>query len=280
MEALFGKPDRIDPSAFEYDWWIYSKSKHDYLQVGISNGKAVTVYTIGSRAKIAPFQIGQPLGDIFKIAPIESSVSFELDSNSYRFELTEEDLNIRPLLKIGNVFIQLYFDRFTSNLSSVRLMDAETLVKMRPYELVYRGDLFNPDDPPLNAWNKIEEGNEKQIFELTNIIRARHKLKPLNWDEKTAEVAYNHSKDMFTGNYFSHVSPTEGELADRLTKGSVSFQLAGENIAAQYVDGIAAVEGWLNSEGHRKTLLSDQFTHLGVGVYEKYYTQNFIQAPK
>ncbi|MEK1830243.1 CAP domain-containing protein [Priestia megaterium] len=52
--------------------------------------------------------------------------------------------------------------------------------------------------------------------------------------------------------------------------------MAGENIASNYQDGIAAVEGWLNSEGHRKALLNKEFTRLGVGVYEKYYTQNFI----
>ncbi|WP_373370355.1 CAP domain-containing protein [Alkalicoccobacillus plakortidis] len=50
----------------------------------------------------------------------------------------------------------------------------------------------------------------------------------------------------------------------------------GENIALNYVDGAAAVEGWLNSEGHRVNLLHEGFTELGVGVYEKSFTQNFL----
>jgi uncharacterized protein YkwD len=62
-----------------------------------------------------------------------------------------------------------------------------------------------------------------------------------------------------------------------LTAANVPFQMAGENIAAHYVDGPAVVEGWLNSKGHRESLLSGDFTHLGVGVYQKYYTQNFIR---
>lgn len=57
----------------------------------------------------------------------------------------------------------------------------------------------------------------------------------------------------------------------------MEFQQAGENIAYNYVDGPAAVEGWLNSEGHRKALLNEDYTHLGVGVDHKYYTQNFIK---
>lgn len=61
-----------------------------------------------------------------------------------------------------------------------------------------------------------------------------------------------------------------------MKKGNISFKVAGENIAAQYVDGLAAVEGWLNSEGHRVNLLDESYSHLGVGVYQRYYTQNFM----
>jgi uncharacterized protein YkwD len=82
---------------------------------------------------------------------------------------------------------------------------------------------------------------------------------------------------MSTNQYFDHVSPTKGGLAERLAQGNVSYLLAGENIAAKYIDGIAAIEGWLNSEGHRETLLHEEYNYLGVGVYEKYYTQNFVQ---
>ena len=56
-----------------------------------------------------------------------------------------------------------------------------------------------------------------------------------------------------------------------MQRGKVGFQLAGENIAAQHSDGVAALQGWLNSEGHRKNLLNEQFTGLGVG-----YTISFI----
>lgn len=65
------------------------------------------------------------------------------------------------------------------------------------------------------------------------------------------------------------------ERSVRKRRGRISA--CGENIAYNYVDGPAAVEGWLNSEGHRKALLNQDYTHLGVGVKEKYYTQNFIK---
>ena len=33
----------------------------------------------------------------------------------------------------------------------------------------------------------------------------------------------------------------------------------------------------MNSPGHRKTLLQEDFTHLGIGVYNLYFTQDFIK---
>jgi len=42
-------------------------------------------------------------------------------------------------------------------------------------------------------------------------------------------------------------------------------------------DAIAAVEGCVNSDGHRKNMLHDNFISLGAGVYSRYYTQEFMK---
>ncbi|MBD8068420.1 CAP domain-containing protein [Bacillus sp. PS06] len=277
IEKLLGKPVRIDRSSYDYDWWIYNEDFEQYIQIGIEKDKVVTVYAIGDKLDLHPFKIGQSLKEIENNIPLTNKISFHAQNNSYRFELNETEMLKMPLVELDHVFVQLYFDTFTNKLSSVRYMNSETLVKQRPYELIYRGDLISAKELIDEEWKEVEKGNQAQILDITNVIRKRHDLPSLKWDKTTAEVAYNHSKDMNQNNYFSHKSPTTGGLADRLAEGEVIYQLAGENIAALYVDGIAAVEGWLNSEGHRETLLNEKFTHLGVGVFEKHYTQNFVQ---
>lgn len=277
VENVLGKPMRIDPSSYDYDWWIYNEDYERYLQIGVEDNKVVTIYAIGEKLDISPFKIGASFGEINGNYSFENSVAFTAQRNSYRFELNEEERKTRPIIKMGDVFVQLYFDNFTEKLSSIRMMNGDTLVKQRPYELIYRGDLLSARELSSQEWKEVEKGNEAQILDITNVIRLRHGLGMVKLDEPTSKVAYKHSKDMNQSDYFSHTSPTTGGLADRLAKGEVIYQLAGENIAAMYVDGIAAVEGWLNSEGHRETLLNEKFTHLGVGVYEKHYTQNFVQ---
>ncbi|HWJ77383.1 MAG TPA: CAP domain-containing protein [Niallia sp.] len=276
LENKFGKPTRVDPSAYEYDWWIYNKNESDYFQVGVLNNKVVTVFAIGEDVNIAPYKIGQEIGNIYTTTPIQTNISFDYEDSSYRFELEEDEINNRPLIQIGDFYAMLYFDKFSGTLSSIRYMDKRTLLHLRPYELVYRGELLEAKDTQQKN-EEVEEGNEKQILDITNVLRKRFDLNEVKWDQPTAVVALGHSKDMYDTESFSHTSEKYGDLEDRLEAGEVFYQIAGENIAAGYADAPAVMEGWLNSKGHRECLLNEKFTHLGVGVYNKYYTQNFIE---
>lgn len=275
----FGQPIRKDETPYGYTWWIY-KAEGQYFQIGVEDKKVVTLYSIGPKVSIEPLLIGQPYTDVLKNLPITKEVNVTSALGSYQFLLTEEDIVQRPLVPLGeNLYMQLYFDHFTERLSSVRLLTANVLLKHRPYEVYYRGEL--PDNPLILSkdWARIEEGMEKQIFDITNMIRNRFEHQQLGWDQKIASVAFQHSKDMAEHNYFSHISPEGKGLQERLKDHKVYYFSAGENIAAQYPDAPAAVEGWLNSEGHREALLNKDYTHLGVGVYRDYYTQNFLEKP-
>ncbi|MDM5189645.1 CAP-associated domain-containing protein [Bacillus sp. DX4.1] len=276
--ARWGEPARIEPSAYGYEWWIYNQDLSRYVQFGIAEHKIVTAYAAGDQVDIAPFHMNEKYEEVYKKNSFSHEISLKKGRNSYQFELSDTEIVEQPLVSMEKGgWAQLYFDHFTHELVGIRYMDDEILVQQRPYQLVYSGELKNAQPLSAEKMTQVEHGNMQQILDLTNIIRSRHQLSLLTWDQRTAEVAFGHSKDMKENNYFSHDSPKFGTLGDRLQRGQVAFQLAGENIAAQHNDGIAAMHGWLNSEGHRKNLLNEQFTELGVGVYDKFYTQNFIR---
>lgn len=280
LEQELGKPRRIDPTIYGYDWYIYNQNPKRYLQVGVEDNLVVTIYAIGKDLNIAPFEIGQPVEEIFNTQYIDANVNIDIDGGSYRFELNDTDINLRPLIKLGDLYAQLYFDKFSGELSSVRFLNAETLVKLKPYELVYQGKLIEPPTPDEVLWKNGDSGNEQELFDLTNVLRVRNGLKPLLWDEKVAAAAFEHSKDMFETNDFTDSSSRYGSLSERLKSGNVSYQLSGENSAANYTDGPEAAASWLNSQSHREALLNKKFSHIGIGVYQKYYTQDFIKKIK
>jgi len=138
-------------------------------------------------------------------------------------------------------------------------------------------------------WIRFEE----RVLEEVNIRRAQpadcgteglfEPTTPLVMDPEIQCAARYHSLWM-SENSYSHESPG-GDLGDdpqeRLS--SVGYQGAwGENIYASPDSPEAAVQGWMESDGHCSNIMSDWWTVIGVGYYfneaapsQHYWTQNF-----
>ncbi|MEK3990079.1 CAP domain-containing protein [Robertmurraya sp. FSL R5-0851] len=119
---------------------------------------------------------------------------------------------------------------------------------------------------------------EQKVVELTNQERAKYGLAALKVDKALSKVAREKSLDMSKNGYFSHTSPTYGSPFDMMKQFGVSYQYAGENIAMGQRTPEEVVQAWMNSEGHRKNILSANFNYIGVGYVESgnYWTQMFI----
>lgn len=275
-----GEPERKDLSAYKYTWWVYPNLDEQYVQFGIMDGEVATIFATGNNLSASALNSGNTYDEIDQALNFEEEVTYKEGISTYQFQLSKDDLNMRPLVKVSdNIFVQFYFDTFTKQLSSLRILTGDVLLKHRPYHLEYRGQLA--DQPALSEedWQDVEKGMEQQIFDMTNQIRDQHGLSQLEWEDAVSDVAFLHSRDMEENDYFSHETPDGDGLKERLSSQDVYYLAAGENIAAMYPDAAAAMEGWMNSESHREALLSDHYTHLGVGVYRLYYTQNFLQQP-
>lgn len=117
---------------------------------------------------------------------------------------------------------------------------------------------------------------------LTNEFRVKNNVSKLEIHEDISIAAYNHSKDMAQQNYFDHTSLNGTSASDRVWTACSNCSYVGENIAAGYTNLFVAHNGWINSSGHRKNMISANYTHIGTGVYYDaaseygiYYTTNF-----
>jgi len=119
---------------------------------------------------------------------------------------------------------------------------------------------------------------ESRVIDLTNEQRRKNGLSNLQPDTALSNVAQEKSNDMQAKNYFSHTSPTYGSPFDMMRDFGVTYSSAGENIAMGQQSAEEVVNAWMNSEGHRKNILSPNFTHIGVGHTGSgnYWTQMFI----
>ena len=60
---------------------------------------------------------------------------------------------------------------------------------------------------------------------------------------------------------------TAATAGQRIAAQGYSYSTWGENIAAGYTTAASAVNGWMNSEGHRNNILNCNFKETGVGYY-------------
>lgn len=118
-----------------------------------------------------------------------------------------------------------------------------------------------------------------KVIELVNDERKKNGLSPLKKDDSLAKIAQLKAEDMLKLNYFSHQSPTYGSPFDMMKTYGITFKSAAENIANNHKTPEAVMNGWMNSEGHRKNILKPDFTHIGVGQVENglYWVQMFIE---
>lgn len=118
---------------------------------------------------------------------------------------------------------------------------------------------------------------EAQMLEMMNQARKEAGAPLLVWDAMAAKIAQEKVADMIKLNYFAHVSPKTGELDKQFEKwGKIKLgenaMAIGENLAqAQgYDDKELTPQFWhngsMNSPEHRKNVINNQFTHVGIAI--------------
>lgn len=272
-----GEPIRKDLSYYGYTNYVYMDDLDRYALFGVKDDEIVSIIGTGLNLNLGIYTIGSSRDDVLTQVEFQEEVKFRYGTSVFTIQLSEEDLQYRPIVQLNkDEFIQFYFDMIDDYLVAIRILDRETLLKQGAFNLVYRGKLPEKEELTDEEQHIVDRNEEMQVVEITNVIRNFYGKDPLLFSEEVQEVALLHSEDMAINNYFSHDSISGKNLADRLEEKNITYRMAGENIASNYTDAMAVVIGWLNSEGHREALLKDEFTHTGVGVYEKHYTQNFL----
>ena len=122
------------------------------------------------------------------------------------------------------------------------------------------------------------------MYAQHNAARSANGVAPLQIDAGVTEVARQRARHMARTGEFTHDPPTGQTYTELLKAAGISYRGAGENIAyntydvSKTVD--VAMEGLLQSPGHRANILRSSFTRVGIGVAieggKKYYAIVFM----
>jgi uncharacterized protein YkwD len=97
-----------------------------------------------------------------------------------------------------------------------------------------------------------------------NVDRENNNRQDLAWSELLCEAAKLKAEDMIKNNYFEHISPTGITPWFWIERAGYNFLFSGENLALNYYTPESAHNALMASPGHRKNLLSENFTAIGI----------------
>ena len=139
-----------------------------------------------------------------------------------------------------------------------------------------RSAIILPDrrltDSEMAAWQEeyAELGGvnefELEVVRLVNIERAEHGVSPLTIDPKLMMAARFKAQSMADQDYMSHTG-VYGAPWELMRVFGVKPRSAAENVARGQSTPEAVVRAWMNSDGHRRNILSERYHVIGVGAY-------------
>ncbi len=261
IQEVLGTPQQVVESAYGFQWWIYHQAYEGYYQVGIGDGLVQAVYTTDLDKGI---ELGFSKGATRET--VENKLGEPEEGIKRGNVIHLETIDFADVYKADDHYTWYFYDQHDMwKLNSVLVVDKA--VEESPYL-----DRAKTEDLRVDF--------EVLVLDLTNAMRVKQGLSPLTNHGQAGLVARAHSVDMAEKNYFDHVNPEGKSPFDRMHEAGLTYSQAGENLAAGQPTPIIAVEGWMNSKGHRTNMLGD-FESLGSGVafggeFGIYYGQNFL----
>ncbi len=130
--------------------------------------------------------------------------------------------------------------------------------------------------------------DEAQTVYLGNLARRANGVAPLRWNAQLTEAARWFSWDSVENRpdpYCGHQDTQGNWPSDRIVTFGYKGYGGAENCFCGYVTPQYAIDGWMNSSGHRANLLDPNSREIGLGYYRRasdgrgYVTQDFGQDP-
>ncbi|MFZ9887593.1 MAG: CAP domain-containing protein [Myxococcota bacterium] len=123
-------------------------------------------------------------------------------------------------------------------------------------------------------WPDEWQSLEREVLLLVNEARgagatcggmSQPPAPPLAWDDRLADAARLHARDMAEQGYFDHNSLDGRSPWDRIVATGYTGQPAAENIAGGSSTATQVFSNWMGSSGHCRNIMAANLTEIGIG---------------
>lgn len=105
-----------------------------------------------------------------------------------------------------------------------------------------------------------------KVVAATNAERAKYGLAPLQYNPTLSAAALAKGQDMFNNQYWAHTSPTGKEPWAFIQDAGYVYQVAGENLARDFMTTPDMLLAWMASPTHKANIVNARYEDIGVAV--------------
>jgi len=166
-----------------------------------------------------------------------------------------------------SVIRKLFTPHSHNNQKASLLQQSSLLVLLGIYIMVQSAiNVFTSFQPGVLGYASYI--NPDKIIEYTNEYRLQNGKEPLVLNDDLTQAALSKAQDMFADNYWAHISPDGTEPWYFIAQSGYNYSHAGENLARDFTNPQSVVDAWINSPSHRKNIIEDDFSEIGVAVVD------------
>ena len=182
---------------------------------------------------------------------------------------------------VGKYTYAVYYKKASDNSwTTKQSYSKNTVVSIKPAKAVNYNVCVKIQDEQGTIVKKyldftVKVDNVKEVIRLTNEERQKAGIGLLTQDATLTAAAQKRAEEIAES--FSHTRPDGRICFSILGEYNISYWAVAENIASGYKTPEIVMNGWMNSEGHKKNILNSNMTHIGVGFYEKNSVKYWVQ---
>lgn len=168
----------------------------------------------------------------------------------------------------GNKIEQLPTDANTDNTKNIDENTSSATQGSQVNNGGAKGVIVSRDNLEADSTRLSIEG----VLNMTNKERVNKQFPALKLSPKLNRSAEAKLLDMFSNQYFQHVSPEGVGVSDLVRKTGYEYIVVGENLALGNFGGDPqVVTAWMNSPGHRANILDSRYQEIGIAVGKGMY---------
>jgi uncharacterized protein YkwD len=129
--------------------------------------------------------------------------------------------------------------------------------------------------PTTAAYAATTADGTATVVALVNQERAEAGCSPVTANSRVTTAAQKHAQDQADRQTMTHVGSDGSNAGERIERAGYDWRKYGENVAWGTTSPEQVMQMWMDSADHRRNILNCAFKHIGVGVVDGYWTQDF-----